>query len=62
MYNVFLTGTQISSKVAEALSGVQFEGLYTEMLAVMPTVLGISITLIGLKKAIGFVLSTIRQA
>ena len=62
MYNVLLTGTEISSKVAEALQGVKFEGLYTEMLAVMPTVLGISITLIGLKKAIGFVLSTIRQA
>lgn len=56
------TGTVISNKVAQALEGVQFEGLYTEMLAVMPTVLGISITLIGLKKAIGFVLSTIRQA
>lgn len=62
MNYMLLTGTEISSKVAEALSGVQFEGLYTEMLAVMPTVLGISITLIGLKKAIGFVLSTIRQA
>lgn len=62
MYNVVATATELSGKVAEALTGVQFDGLYTEMLAVMPTVLGISITIIGLKKAIGFVLGTIRQA
>jgi hypothetical protein len=51
----------LTQQIATAVSGLSFEPLYETIVSLIPTVLPVGIGLIGLKKGISFVFSTIRS-
>ena len=62
MFNfIVANATAATGLVKSAIDGVTFDGLYTEYFAVLPVLLGISVTWIGVRKAISAVLSTLRS-
>ena len=56
------TVVETANQVAESLSGVDLSGVLGEMLALVPILMPVAISFIAIRKAISFVLSTLRDA
>lgn len=56
-----MDAVNLTEQIATAVSGLEFEPLYQTIVSLIPTVLPVGIGLIGLKKGISFVFSTIRS-
>ena len=56
-----LTATTATT-IAEAIQGVELGTVLNQLVACVPTILGFSVSVVGLRKAYSFVMSAIRQA
>lgn len=54
--------TSATSIVATAISGVDLSGILNEVVALLPTVLGVVIGFLGIRKGISFLIGSLRRA
>ena len=52
---------ELVTQIGTAVSGLDFAPLYETVITLIPTVLPVGIMIIGLKKGISFVFSTIKS-
>lgn len=55
------TAATLVEQIATAVGGLDFAPLYQTVVSLIPTVLPVGIMVVGLKKGISFVFSTIRS-
>lgn len=57
-----MEGATTSGVVAGVITEEMLTGVLNELIACLPTVIPVAITFMGIRKAIGFVFSTLRRA
>lgn len=51
-----------AGQVAQALENVSLDGVFSEYLALIPILIPVTISFIAVRKGLGFVISTLRNA
>ena len=66
MFNVFaglaLSSSAVSNTVATAVNGVDLSGILQELISLLPVVLPTIVGFIGIRKAISFLIGSLRRA
>ena len=60
--DIVLTSATSSNTVATAIQGVDLSGILNEILALLPTLLPIIVAFIGVRKALSFLIGSLRRA
>lgn len=55
-------GSSIASTVATAVNGVELSGILEELISLLPVVLPTIVGFIGIRKAISFLIGSLRRA
>ena len=63
MFGVLLgSGSSVTTVVAGAIENVDFSGILSELIALLPVVLPTVVGFIGIRKAISFLIGSLRRA